>query len=231
MQTDFGGTDQSQRPISIPELEELQFKAIGEGLGFHQEQERPRWNNPASRNSTTPASTSKLATTKAPANSFSREQLGAIYQTPVANTATATKVKTKTKINLKSASLPERFTAQFVDTVVVSAVVSLMLVAMLTLAQVPIAQAKRLVLSADVAPVVAILWLFIYIAYFTILETRQTPGKILMCLRVADMNGERLTLSRSLERTVFRTLSWLALGFPLLMNFHGRLSRTQVIRQ
>lgn len=234
MQTDFGGNNQSQRPIVIPELDELQFKAIGEGLGFHQQEEKPRWKNPATRQSATnsiatkPTSSARTNTTNV---GLSREQLGAIYQT--AQSAPAPKVNssaTKTKVAIKTAGLPERFTAQLADTVIVTAAVALMLTAMLWLAGVPLAQVKTLVTSLDVAPVIAILWLFAYIAYFTILETRQTPGKILMRLKVTDMQGEGLSLSRSLERTVFRTLSWLALGFPLLMNFHGRLSRTQVIR-
>lgn len=230
MQTDFGGNNQSQRPIVIPELDELQFKAIGEGLGFHQQEEKPRWKNPATRQSV-PSSQHSTAPRSNTINAgLSREQLGAIYQTPSTQVQKPAAATAKVKTTVKSAGLPERFTAQLADTVIVTAGVAAMLTAMLWSAGVPMAQVKTLVTSMDVAPVIAILWLFAYVAYFTILETRQTPGKILMRLRVTDMQGEGLSLSRSLERTVFRTLSWLALGFPLLMNFHGRLSRTQVIR-
>lgn len=230
MQTDFGGNNQSQRPIVIPELDELQFKAIGEGLGFHQQEEKPRWKNPATRQSVQSSQHSTTSRSSTMNSGLSREQLGAIYQTPSTQVQKPAATSTKVKTTVKTAGLPERFTAQLADTVIVTAGVALMLTAMLWFAGVPMAQVKTLVTSMDVAPVIAILWLFAYVAYFTILETRQTPGKILMRLRVTDMQGEGLSLSRSLERTVFRTLSWLALGFPLLMNFHGRLSRTQVIR-
>lgn len=229
MQTQFGEKNQANGPIVIPELEELEFKAIGEGLGFHQQEERPRWKNNAVK-----SSTQTTTPTKSNLNygaSLSRDQLGAIYQTPsMQQTKASTAAPTKNKNIVKMAGLSERITAQLADTLIVTFVVMAMLFVMLRLAQVPMSDASKLLLTMDVAPVMGILWLFIYISYFTILETRQTPGKALMRLKVIEMNGKPLTLSRSLERTVFRTLSWLALGFPLLMNFHGRLSRTQVIR-
>ncbi|PIP91546.1 MAG: hypothetical protein COW79_01830 [Bdellovibrionales bacterium CG22_combo_CG10-13_8_21_14_all_38_13] len=106
-----------------------------------------------------------------------------------------------------------------------------MVTSMLAIAGVPLKQAMGLLTSFDIAPVVAILWSFAYISYFTILETKQTPGKSIMRIAVVDMNDRQLSLAKSLERTVFRSLSWLALGFPLLMNFHGRLSGSKVIKQ
>lgn len=222
MQTEQGRNNQSSRPIIMPELDELEFKAIGEGLGFHQQEERPRWHK-------------KMPQQTAPAHqarsneSISREQLGVIYQSKTKLDG-KNKSEDKSKKTLKAAGLPERVTAQIVDTIIITFAVAATLAAMLFLAQVPFTQSLQLLTSIDIAPVVMILWLFVYISYFTILETRQTPGKSLMRLYVVDMNDERLNLSRSLERTVFRTLSWLALGFPLLMNFHGRLSRSKVVK-
>lgn len=221
MQTEQGRNNQPSRPIIMPELDELEFKAIGEGLGFHQQEERPRWHK------TTPQT---APTRQARSNeSISREQLGVIYQSKT-KLDDRKKSADKTKKTLKAAGLPERITAQMVDSIIITFAVAATLAAMLFLAQVPFTQSLQLLTSIDIAPVVMILWLFVYISYFTILETRQTPGKSLMRLCVVDMNDERLNLSRSLERTVFRTLSWLALGFPLLMNFHGRLSRSKVVK-
>ncbi len=233
MQTDFTGKNSDPNAIVMPDFEELQFKAIGEGLGFHQQQEKPRWQQPASAKVTTTSPLSRstpeaLKPTSAPG--LSREQLGAIYQ-PQGQVATKLEEQIPSKVKAeKLATFPERMSAQLTDLVIVTGAVFVMLMAMLFAAAVPFEQAQALLLSYDIAPIVAILWLFAYVAYFTILETRQTPGKLLMRLKVVDAAGEGLTLSRSLERTAFRTLSWLALGFPLLMDFHGRLSRTKVVR-
>src|SRR5690606_40170936 len=108
MQTDFGGNNQTQRPIVIPELDELQFKAIGEGLGFHQQEEKPRWKNPATRQSIQAASTHQPSQTiqrSTPSANvgMSREQLGAIYQAPAATNTTSHKSAIKNKQTVKTA--------------------------------------------------------------------------------------------------------------------------------
>tara|TARA_R110000868_G_scaffold97619_3_gene268591 strand:+ start:8861 stop:9538 length:678 start_codon:yes stop_codon:yes gene_type:complete len=224
MQTQLGDQNQNSRPIIMPEVDDFEFKAIGEGLGFHQPTERPRWKSAAA---TAPKQTKSENSNT---SSITREQLGVMYQGAQSVAKATPQPREKIAQTYKTAGLPERFTAQMVDTFIITITVAAMLLAMMATAQVPMKDSIQLLTSLDVAPVALILWLFSYVSYFTILETKQTPGKNLMRIRVADMNGERLSLSKSLERTVFRTLSWLALGFPLLMNFHGRLSRSQVLK-
>ena len=237
MQTEIGGNNHhSQGPIIVPEFEDFEFKALDEGLGFHQKEEKPRWKSQAK---TMVASSSSIHPTmdKLKRNevqsSISRDQLGMIYsndqQMKTTKNVSIASVS-KAKPQLKDATLTERLSAQLADTFIITGSVAVMIYVMLKLAQVPNKEMLSLLKSVDVIPVVAVLWLVSYIAYFAILETRQTPGKIMMRLRVVELDGSGLSLSRSLERTAFRTLSWLALGFPLLMNFHGRLSRTKVIR-
>jgi len=235
MQIEPSSPSTKNQSIMIPDLEEFEFKAIGEGLGFHQKEEKPRWSKPATTSSSrmnSIASTSKVNST--PSNSISREQLGFLYnpegQTASLKTNEQSK-KPKAASKIKLAGLPERFTAQMIDTIIITLTVSFMVTSMLAIAGVPLKQAMGLLTSFDIAPVVAILWSFAYISYFTILETKQTPGKSIMRIAVVDMNDRQLSLAKSLERTVFRSLSWLALGFPLLMNFHGRLSGSKVIKQ
>jgi len=235
MQIEPSSPSTKNQSIMIPDLEEFEFKAIGEGLGFHQKEEKPRWSKPATTSSSrmnSIASTSKVNLT--PSNSISREQLGFLYN-PESQTASLKaneqSKKSKAASRIKLAGLPERFTAQMIDTIIITLTVSFMVTSMLAIAGVPLKQAMGLLTSFDIAPVVAILWSFAYISYFTILETKQTPGKSIMRIAVVDMNDRQLSLAKSLERTVFRSLSWLALGFPLLMNFHGRLSGSKVIKQ
>lgn len=231
MQIEPSSPSTKNQSIIIPDLEEFEFKAIGEGLGFHQKEEKPRWSKPAATTSPRINSSSSAPTMS---STISREQLGFLYN-PEKQTASVkfneqTK-KTKIASKVKLAGLPERFTAQLIDTLIITLTVSFMVTSMLAIAGVPLQQAMGLLTSIDIAPVVAILWSFAYISYFTILETKQTPGKSIMRIAVVDMNDRQLSLAKSLERTVFRSLSWLALGFPLLMNFHGRLSGSKVIKQ
>lgn len=246
MQTDLNSKNsQSTKPIVMHDFDELQFKAIGEGLGFHQNQnEKSSWQHKPAREPTAQKPLNKIERSAfneprmEAASSISREQLGAIYNPKEtafpfqANENIAPKAHaTMTTKSQKIATMPERLSAQLADVMIVSCGVAAMFVLMLLAAQVPLNQASALLRSWDVAPVVAVLWLFAYVAYFTILETHQTPGKKMMRLQVVEASGEALTLGRSLERTAFRMLSWLALGFPLLMDFHGRLSRTKVVRK
>ena len=235
MQIEPSSLSTNNQSIIIPDLEEFEFKAIGEGLGFHQIEEKPRWSKPVTKSTARMnPSASKVAINSTSSSAISREQLGFLYNPKNQTTSLKTneqnkKVKTSSKVKL--AGLPERFTAQLIDTIIITLTVSFMVTSMLVIAGVPLTQALGLLTSFDIAPVVAILWCLAYISYFTILETKQTPGKSIMRIAVVDMNDRQLGLAKSLERTVFRSLSWLALGFPLLMNFHGRLSGSKVIKQ
>src|SRR5690606_2890590 len=141
MQTELGGRNHhSQSPIVVPDLEEFEFKALDEGLGFHQKQERPRWKSSATARPTT--HTAATATNRIQQqNSISREQLGMIYaqdlNAKAPSSAQPAKSATKAKVTVKAASLVERFSAQLADTVLLTGAVALMLFAMLKLAQVP----------------------------------------------------------------------------------------------
>lgn len=234
MHTEPGSIKTQNKQIIMPDLEEFEFKAIGEGLGFHQKEEKPKWNKPATNFKTSNQQVNTRSSTRQlNDSSISREQLGFLYQSQDNNAGIQKeKVVVKNKlVKEKLAGMPERFTAQLIDTALITSAVAVMIISMLALAGVPLNESASILMSFDIAPVVIILWSFSYIAYFTILETRQTPGKSIMRLKVVSMSGQQLGLSKSLERTVFRSLSWLALGFPLLMNFHGRLSGSKVIKQ
>ncbi len=234
MHTEPGSIKTQNKQIIMPDLEEFEFKAIGEGLGFHQKEEKPKWNKPVTNFQTSNQHVSTRSSTRQlNDSSISREQLGFLYQNQDNNAGIQKeKVAVKNKaVKEKLAGMPERFTAQLIDTVLITSAVAVMIISMLALAGVPLNESASILMSFDIAPVVIILWSFSYIAYFTILETRQTPGKSIMRLKVVSVNGQQLGLAKSLERTIFRSLSWLALGFPLLMNFHGRLSGSKVIKQ
>lgn len=237
MQIESNSSSTKNRSIIIPDLEEFEFKAIGEGLGFHQKEEKPRWSKPATmaRSTSTMPNRSAIGISKnspsVSSHGISKEQLGFLYNQDDQAFAIKPKLKENKAVKVKLAGLPERFTAQLIDTMIITLSVLFMLTSMLALAAVPLNQAINLLTTLDIAPVVFVLWSFAYLSYFTILETKQTPGKSIMRIAVVDMRGAQLSLAKSLERTFFRSLSWLALGFPLLMNFHGRLSGSQVIKQ
>jgi len=84
------------------------------------------------------------------------------------------------------------------------------------------------------------LWLFLFILYFTFFYHYggQTPGKMMMGLRVVTANLEELSLFQAL----FRTLSYFLSGFPLGIGFlmalldqdkralHDFIAGTRVVR-
>mgnify|MGYP003685471621 FL=1 len=84
MQIGSNSSSTNNQSIIIPDLEEFEFKAIGEGLGFHQKEEKPRWSKPATTSTSrmnSNASKVVISSTLPSSGTISREQLGFLYNT------------------------------------------------------------------------------------------------------------------------------------------------------
>ena len=87
-----------------------------------------------------------------------------------------------------------------------------------------------------------VLWLFVALAYFAILESspkQATLGKRALGLRVCDMNGQRISLGTATGRYFGKILSFIVLCIGFLMvafterkqGLHDKLAGTLVLHQ
>ncbi len=70
-----------------------------------------------------------------------------------------------------------------------------------------------------------------YLFYFSLLDMSSTVGKTLLGLKVkSTKEGTILRVGDTVVRSIFSLLSFVAIGLPLLLDFHSRLSDTKVIK-
>lgn len=78
------------------------------------------------------------------------------------------------------------------------------------------------------AVVFFILFSIMYLSYFSILDLAQSPGKILLKLKLEGID-KGLTFKASLTRAAVSLVSVMLLGLPSLLDFSGKLSETRVV--
>jgi uncharacterized RDD family membrane protein YckC len=98
------------------------------------------------------------------------------------------------------------------------------------------------VIFIEVPPVYLIAWVFIWIGYFSGMESSRlqgTLGKLAVRIKVADRNGEQLTRPNALRRFLSKILSGTILSMGFLMAgwderkqaLHDKIADTFVIHR
>lgn len=75
-----------------------------------------------------------------------------------------------------------------------------------------------------------ILFSIYYVIYFSFLDILGTPGKLCFGLKVVETNREILTLKHTFLRSIITLSSFLVAFLPLIMDFHGKLSDSKVVK-
>ena len=71
-----------------------------------------------------------------------------------------------------------------------------------------------------------------YLFYFSLLDMSSTVGKNLLGLKVKSTKEKtNLRVGDTVVRSIFSLLSFVAIGLPLLLDFHSRLSDTKVVKE
>ncbi len=83
----------------------------------------------------------------------------------------------------------------------------------------------------DTIVMTGLLFCFTYMLYFTVLDLGSTPGKSLFKVNVLRPDGKRPTAWNTALRALISLLSIPLLGLPLLMDFQGKLSETTLAEE
>lgn len=139
--------------------------------------------------------------------------------------------KVATKKKVKEADMAELIFAYLIDTSVVLGITSLLFTSFFVFAFQRFNADMMIYFVRDSIPFVAVLTSLIYITYFSLLEPVGTIGKRFLGLGTFISGTEkRSSIKTSFTRAFISLLSLPLLGIPLILDFHGKLSDTRVLK-
>ncbi len=219
----------------IDDLNNLDFKPINKGLGFHREEK----SIPKKMASTlTPISARNQP--RPELNTLEKEyiaerpvELAAFYNSkleePSVNRINETVIQ-KNIIEEQPAPVLLQMTAWLIDTVFVFIVLVLTLSVLSFVSGIELSYFGEMVSRPEISIYMAGLFCIYYLLYFTILDLAGTIGKSMMGIKLTTVNNKPLRVRHTFVRAFISLTSFLAVGLPLVMDFQGRLSETKVVR-
>jgi uncharacterized RDD family membrane protein YckC len=209
------------------------FKPITDGLGFHHSikekkeikkdlnsQKISLKNNLEKR-----AKTLNMKSTRVEDNTLNMGELAPFYdKSPVNN---------EVKLNLNSlkeeiilASVEKRVLAWGIDLAVISSLITICVIGIVFIADVPLSFLKDNLLEVDILFVSSLLSIMFYMFYFTFLEKTDfsTIGKRVLNLKVVREDGESISMLQSFSRSLLTLASLLTLGLGSILKIQDKLT-------
>lgn len=142
--------------------------------------------------------------------------------------------KAKLEVHFEKADLQEQVSAWAIDVVIITALLLSTVYLNFALSGFyQLEQIKGLMSLVEGFTYFAPLFIFYYLFYFTILDRAGslTIGKKIMGIQIRSLRGEHLGFTQTFLRAGITLLSVLAFGLPLLMDFQGKLTDSEVIKK
>lgn len=227
-------------PLEIDDLfDDLDFKPITSGLGFHQKNSNPK---PAFTERVTPQSASqtpdKLVTsiTQQPAASeIYQNDLSAFYNTSsiLQEEAISPSTKKEKEVKrLKVASSGQRFGAFIADLLFISSLLSIVVVVMARIIHMDALSAWRNY-PQEITPLVVSLFVGFYLMYFSIFDKfpGASLGKTLFNLRVVEKRNQKaLSFTQLFVRSFITLIGFLSLGLFFYFDLQNKVTNSEVVR-
>lgn len=137
---------------------------------------------------------------------------------------------TKTVKKYQQASGLAQFSAYFIDILLICSFV-IFTAALLVLASgIEFSMYSRIISTQDLAIFAVAMFSIYYLLYFTILDASSTPGKTIFGLKLIKTDGRPVAVKDSFFRAIISLVSGIALFLPLMLDFHGKLTDTKVVK-
>ncbi len=241
-----------------PEIfDEIQFKPINKGLGFHQDAKKasvPTYSSASKikrplEKSDRPMHASRPSIpVEGPSPSFytrqdslpsiPKSELGNMYGAVAGLPAVPANEALKTpstfvqaQTDIIPAPLWKQFLAWSLDTAMILFGQWLVLSALFFAAGLGWTKVIGAIGPQDTIIMTGLLFCFTYMLYFTVLDLGATPGKSILKIRILRPDGKRPTAWNTALRALVSLLSLPLLGLPLLMDFQGKLSETMIAEE
>jgi len=75
-----------------------------------------------------------------------------------------------------------------------------------------------------------ILFSVYFLTYFSFFDLSRSPGKDLFNLKLIGVNGGQLTFKQTFLRSIIALISFLVAFLPLIVDFHGKLSDSRLVK-
>lgn len=142
------------------------------------------------------------------------------------------KNKTSAKIGKKYQSAPAvyQLSAYVIDILLICSFV-IFTAALLVLASgIELSMYSRIISQQDLLVFAVAMFSIYYLLYFTILDASSTPGKTIFGLKLVKTDGRPVAVKDSFFRAIISLISGVALFLPLMLDFHGKLTDTKVVK-
>lgn len=229
-------------------LEDLSFKAVNKGLGFHHKEALK--NSAPLVKRATKTSLKEVSTTPAviigkntkTQNSFDPIALTSAELALLGGQKKTQKVDTqqvetlhgevplKSEKKSKDAGVINQTFAWLVDASCITTCLATTVALFSLLSGIHWSTLAGLVTPLEMGMFLGTLFIIYYLLYFTVLDLHQTPGKSLLGVRLERLDGRRVKVKQTFTRAIVGLLSFALLGLPLTMDFQGKLSDTKVVR-
>ncbi|MDC1173854.1 RDD family protein [Bacteriovoracaceae bacterium] len=216
------------------DLENYEFKALNQGLGFHKDQKNVEPAKKSLIEGTKQVEKPNFKKATSPSSQQPRrEQLLEEMALPSIMKSMATeRVKSAPRERkLKLASENDRSFAFVTDFIIVGLMTLSFYVTSLSLTGVELA---NLFLKTNLiwsAPFLITIFCFFFMMYFSLLDADGTIGKRLFSLRLVKLNSKKPDSSDCLVRSIITLLSIPLFFFPVILDFQGKLSDTKVVKE
>ena len=230
------------------DLENYEFKPLNKGLGFHHSQkeakeaskvlrkERPKVSTPIRKPlvSKQPETLRPLPTTAIDSNSAKISEknfqsgLELFYENESKAPAKEVELPKETKtINMTKAGMMSSFAAWLVDVMIICTVSLITFSAFALIAGAPFELKAFLKFGRTFLPALLVMFSLFFLLYFSVLELGQTFGAQVFGIKVLDQKNKSIGIKKTLLRSFISLISIPLVGFPILMDFHGKLTDTE----
>ena len=220
------------------EIMDIEFKAINEGLGFHQNMEKIRKerlniSRPARKiennldNMLQPRSYNTIQN-----SSSDKADLNVFYKTPVIGPMDKVTEKPLIKQSVVEAKLEVRMLAWLLDFVVIFGMILVITALLLLFSGLSVNYLKSILSKNDIIFYSIFIFSSMYLFYFTIMDatSKSSLGKSLFDIRLTSKEDNvEYGLISTLLRAFVTLISIFLIGLPVLLDFQDLLSGTKVV--
>jgi len=221
-------------------LDNLNFKAVNKGLGFHHKEalknstplpkkQKTSLKENSHRPTVTLGKTANNYKTFEPV-ALSPKEMGLLNGTKEETQNSIENNQPKFIQKTTKAHLLNQMTAWMIDLICISFCLAGTIAAFTLLSGIHASMLISLLDPQESALFLGGLFIIYYVVYFTVLDLQQTPGKSLLGVRLERLDGKRIKVKQTFTRAIVSLLSFALIGLPLTMDFQGKLSETRVVR-
>lgn len=228
--------------FDIEELDEVNFRPVTSGLGFHHEEVQKKRTIHTLKKRSSPLtkpntpikarSTARSSVLNPASTTVSKDSLSSIYGNMSRAKITVTAKETP-KENIETqiveASSVKKIMAWGLDFLLINFLVSATFSLFALSSGFPLKTILGMFSLKELGIFYGIIYSLYYLAYFSILDSNQTLGKAMMKIKMVSTDDKRSDIQSSFFRAFITLLGHGLLFFPMVLDFQGKLSDTKVI--